>query len=168
MKTKIKKTGASFSRGQSRQDYETPKAFISAVETRFGPLIVDLAASKINAKAPRCFTKDDNSLAQCWAEWRGNLWLNPPFDDIAPWAEKCARESIHNRILFLVPASVGSNWFKSHVFNKANVIFLNGRLSFDGIAPFPKDCMLCEFGHAPGFEVWDWKKDIQATAVRQP
>ena len=37
---------------------------------------------------------------------------------------------------------------------------LQGRLSFDGKAPFPKDCMLSVYGtgQRKEFEVWDWRK----------
>jgi phage N-6-adenine-methyltransferase len=112
-----KRTGASLVRGQSKQDYETPMEFIRAVEKRFGPLTVDLAASAENAKAPRHISEKENSLICPWAATAvDNCWLNPPFGNIAPWAKKCAEESEHGaRILMLVPASIGSNWFAEHV-----------------------------------------------------
>jgi hypothetical protein len=63
----------------------------------------------------------------------------------------------NRRIFFLVPAGVGANWFARHVDKKALVLFLNGRLSFDGIAPYPKDCILACYGLKPGYEVWPWR-----------
>jgi hypothetical protein len=43
------------------------------------------------------------------------------------------------------------------------VLFLNGRPSFDGVAPFPKDCMLVLFNGAQrnrifSTEVWQWRE----------
>jgi hypothetical protein len=106
-------TGASFARGQSKQDYATP------------------------------------------------LWLNPPFDPISPWAIKCAvsapiRSSMSRKILFLVPASVGSEWYAQHVHENALVLLLRPRLSFDGKNPYPKDCLLAVYGERPGVECWKW------------
>lgn len=159
METLIKPTGASLNRGGSRQDYETPSDFISAVEHRFGLISCDLAARPDNAKGPIWFDETTNSLSIDWHKTGGALWLNPPFDNIAPWAEKCAAESSKGaKILFLTPASVGSNWFAKFVFKKANVLFLNKRLQFVGAKDaYPKDCILSCFGYGEGFEIWRWK-----------
>ena len=150
--------------GRSRQDYETPAEFIAAVEKRWGWMAVDLAASKENAKAPSYYTEADDSLAQNWQMLFRNpatlcCWLNPPFGDIAPWAKKCSEISLwpKQRICMLVPASIGSNWFEKYVYPYARVLALRPRLSFDGKAPFPKDCILAVYGEAPGFEIWRWK-----------
>lgn len=153
------KSGASFSRGSSKQDYATPADFMVAVEKRFGPIDFDLAASLENAKAPRFYTERDNSLIQGWHKSKGLLWLNPPFNDIAPWARKCAKESaLGAAILFLTPASIGSEWFANFVFPYARVLALRPRISFDGKNPYPKDCILSVFHNPiPGMELWRWK-----------
>jgi phage N-6-adenine-methyltransferase len=147
--------------GQSKQDYATPRAFIEAVEKRFGPLIHDLAAHKENTRCATFYSEADDSLMREWAmEFpRGNLWLNPPFSRIDPWAAKCAKESASRcgLILFLTPASVGSEWFANHVEKQALVLALRPRLSFDGKNPYPKDCILSVFGLGiTGFATWRW------------
>lgn len=153
--------------GASEQSVQTDPLFIAAVVERFGPLVIDLAASAENAQAPNYITAEQDSLAQDWEEegWpSGNRWLNPPFKNIGQWAAKCARYETRaphaesNPILFLVPAGIGANWYRDHVHGKARVSFLNGRLTFVGhTKPYPKDCMLCVYGRPPGFEVWSWK-----------
>ncbi len=151
--------------GRSKQDYGTPLAFLDACVARFGPLGADLACTRDNCKAGIGYYYDANfdSLSQRWAKDfpDGNLWLNPPFGDIEPWAEKCAFESSQRLglILLLTPASIGSNWFASHVNRKAMVLGLSPRLQFDGTtAPYPKDLMLSVFGMGlSGFDVWRWK-----------
>lgn len=154
--------GASFHKGSSRQDYGTPQDLIDAVVARFGELDVDLAANILNAKAKRFYTEYDDSLQQDWTLLEGNLWLNPPFSSIAPWARKCFESRWQGgpwrRILLLVPASVGSVWYRDWVHMRCMVHFLCGRPSFDGKQPFPKDCMLCEYGPDAGFDVWNWRK----------
>lgn len=175
------KTGAAFARGRSKQDYCTPPELIKAVVSRFGLLHFDLAATYENTVAPRFFGPPEIKLVmpipggiRCvaadafacdWTSLRGNLWLNPPFDRIAPWAQRCAatisflnynRIGHQTKILFLVPAAVGSNWWRDHVHDWAHVLFLNGRVCFDGVAPYPKDCTLCVYGEKPGYDIWPW------------
>ena len=149
--------------GRSKQDYETPRVFLDAVERRFGPLQVDLAARADNAKAPLFVTPEEDSLAVDWVERFGDkhCWLNPPYANIAPWAAKCkdfARRSATGRISFLTPASIGSNWFADFVHHKGYVLNLQGRITFVGeSAPYPKDCILTVFGSQMyGNEVWKW------------
>lgn len=148
----------------SKQDYGTPQEFIDAVTERFGPLDFDLAARGVsNAKAPMFFTPKMNALAQDWSQLTGNLWLNPPFRKISPWATKCAatcpRHSLaERRILLLTPASVGSQWFIDSVHKRAAIFALSPRLKFVGADDdYPKDCILSVFGVWPGFDVWRWR-----------
>lgn len=42
--------GAALNRRESAQDIETPDEFMTAVNERFGPPSVDLAATKVNSK----------------------------------------------------------------------------------------------------------------------
>lgn len=150
--------------GRSKQDYGTPRAFIDACEVRFGVLRFDLACTTENCKAPAGYYFDEgvDALKQEWAkDWpEGNLWLNPPFGDIDPWAEKCAYESErrHGLILMLTPASVGTNWFSKHVLGKAMVLGLSPRMAFEGTtAPYPKDLMISCYGFQfHGFDQWRW------------
>lgn len=170
--------------GRSKQDYATPWEFINAVERRFGRLTFDLAAHQGNVrvrlpdagkKPSHCYygpgsPLGEDTLAKDWRNLRGNAWLNPEFRAIEPYAEKCAKTRVYPqtsgpRILFLVPASVGSRWFSRWVHKKALVLALEGRLSFDGKGPYPKDMILACYGEPPGFEVWPWRverKGIQA------
>lgn len=146
----------------SKQTYATPREFIDAVQAKFGSIAFDLAAEReTSVTGPlACFTKEDDALEQEWAgEIRDWLWLNPPFGDIGSFAEKCAAESAKGaRILMLVPASIGSNWFRDHVLGKAMVFGLNPRMSFDGKSPYPKDLMLCVYANGVhGFDQWRWK-----------
>ena len=150
------KTGASLNRGGSKQNYGTPPEFIEAVVKRFGPLNVDLAAEAGNAICEHYFTKEDDSLAQDWNLQIGRLWLNPPYENIGKWAKKCLDS--RKQILMLIPASVGSNYFRDYIFGHCEVYFLNGRITFNGCTqPYPKDCMLCVYGGSIKTEIWKWK-----------
>lgn len=158
------KTGASLNRGRSKQDYGTPWPFIRAVEAKWGPIVHDLACTRANAKAPSGYYFDEgvDALTREWAlEFpTGNLWLNPPFSFIDPWAEKCAWSGIRRDglIFLLTPASIGTDWFRARVWGNARVLGISPRLTFEGTPdPYPKDLMLSIFGKATdGFSLWRW------------
>lgn len=155
---------------RSKQDYATPWSFVRAYEARWGSFDVDLAATSRNAKAQRFFSPKQDSLRIPWATHFGRsvlAWLNPPFERIEPWAEKCAAEAIAAsaalglRIVMLTPASVSSDWFAEHVHGRAFVLGVRPRLTFEGeLDPYPKDLMLSLFGFgSSGFDVWRWAPD---------
>lgn len=148
--------------GRSRQDFQTPPEFLAAVKGFLGieAFTIDLAASAENTAAERFYTETDNALVQPWWVGQGWAWLNPPFARLAPWVEKAYRESrAWASIAMLVPAGVGSNWWKEFVHGRARVLLLNGRITFVGeTAGYPKDCCLLLFSPlvVPGYEVWTW------------
>ena len=163
--------------GRSKQDYSTPKDFIAAVKRRLGitAFAHDFAADRRNRKAETFFSRKDSAFDYSPEEWAVAAsgrdrsrwgWLNPTFNDITPWANRaslCKDEG--GQIAMLVPASVGSNWFRDHVDGQARVLALNGRHAFMPDQPtwlYPKDCMLCLYSPAvkPGFEVWTWKDSL--------
>lgn len=144
--------------GKSKQDYGTPRDFLDAVEHKFGKIKWDLAAHEGNHVVKNFIGEGRNSLSVSWHKYKGLLWLNPPFDNIEVWAEKCALESeLGAKIVLFVPASVGSNWFADHVFDKSRVYATRPRITFVGCDdPYPKDMILCHYDKAvePGFELW--------------
>ncbi len=159
--------------GKSKQDYETPKDLLDAIKAylRIIAFEFDFACSEKNKKARDGWTEEDDSLSKHPVQWafqcRGKRqwgWLNPPFNRITPWAHMCRRAMrLGAKIAFLVPASVGSNWYRDHIHNRygVKVLFLNGRPSFDGKAGFPKDCMIVLFNKEQGdfsIDVWTWKE----------
>lgn len=147
--------------GKSEQSVETPEEFFLAVVDRFGCFLWDLAADHLNTKCPQFYNEDMNSLNQDWSKLQGNLWLNPPYADIEPWVAKCHEESIRGANIFmLVPASVGSNWYKNYVHNRAYVLALSPRIKFVGHTHlYPKDLILVIYNAwgLVGFDTWRWK-----------
>lgn len=156
--------------GKSYQEYITPTIFINSVYKLLGitDFAWDLAADKYNTQSPFGFYGiEDNSLTKTWADGDGLanqwLWLNPPFTKITPWAKKCWEESQNGaNIALLVPASVGANWYRDWVHDKAYVLYLNGRLAFIPEQPnwlYPKDLMLVLYNTwAIGSKIWTWHK----------
>jgi phage N-6-adenine-methyltransferase len=150
--------------GRSRQDYGTPPELLTAVKARLGIKYFDcdLAASAENTVAADFFTEETNALdpALPWQQGDGWNWLNPPFAKIAPWVEKAYREGVDTHTAVLIPAAVGSNWWRDWVHGKCRVMFLNPRITFVGCDdPYPKDCalLLYSFRIISGYDVWTWK-----------
>lgn len=156
--------------GRSDQDLATPPEFIEAVVASLGKIGIDLAAHERNHKCspwlgPHGYANDALAEDVVWDEiidehhLRGRTaWLNPPYGDLAPWAAKADLTGrAGNRLAMLVPASVGSTWFRTHIYQRAQVRLLYPRITFlNGSTgkpvcspvtgkptPYPKDLMLC-------------------------
>ena len=150
----------------SEQVVSTPPEFLRSVHHRFGPLGCDLAACEHNAVCDMYIDEEEDSLSpetvwpNCYS--RPN-WLNPPFKNIYPWAEKCLQNYEKAPTLFLVLASVSSEWWRKFVWKKADVDFLTPRVKFVGYkAGSARDLALCHFHPAMTgkVQIWDWKKGI--------
>lgn len=172
--------GPTMSRHQQHPEYVTQADFIAAVERRFGAIAWDLAATAKSSKGSQgFFSRDDDALTCSWERARaackmtkkgGTIgWLNPPYGKevkstgIGPWMAKVYAETRASgfEVVTLTPTSTGQ-WFYRNVWNKADVIFLTGRLTFEGeTTPYPKDCMVCRYGDRAigGVYLWDWRTD---------
>lgn len=134
--------------GSSKQDYETPLDFMLALTHRFGSLDIDLAATDENPKAPAWITPEVDSLSLDWDMLGAKrAFLNPPFNQCNEFASKCAKTE-RLETLFLIPASVGTNWWAHQVHGTADlVLFLRPRLSFDGLPCSRKKGKVRTCGH---------------------
>lgn len=178
-------TGPSVKRHQSEQVVATPWEFIRAVEAKFGPIAVDLAATHENKKARVFISPEMDTFKQDWTLWlQGRLgWLNPEFDPMKTWVAKCAMEQRRGaEFTVLSPASIGTNWFWDHVQPYAEIHCLTPRIAFvgshnvfpkkhpragqrvcdescEGCSPYPKDLILSHYKQNPSHELqrWKWK-----------
>lgn len=161
--------------GRSKQNYMTPACFIEPVKRRLGiaEFDIDLAAEPDTAQAPLYFTKEDDALSQeTWKVGDGWNWLNPEYADIEPWVRRAYAEMLGGaRTAVLIPASVGSNWWRDYVHGACTALLLNGRIPFIVDKPkwlYPKDCALLLYspedhacianGDWP-YEVWTWRNE---------
>ena len=115
-----------------KNDFWTPKEVFDALNERFGPFEVDLAASDENHLVEPYFTKADNALQ---IEWNGVAFCNPPYvkqpdkTSLKDWVEK-ARESVidgeAHRIVMLIPAYTANGYWHTEIFPYAShlVFFL--------------------------------------------
>lgn len=99
-----------------RQDYETPPELVAELAEEFGPFEVDLAATEANKKAPRCFTPEQDALAQDWTGLVG--WLNPPYGVATKAFVKKAANAKGAVITCLLPARTDTQWFHLNIWNQ--------------------------------------------------
>lgn len=146
---------------ESEQSVGTPDEVVRSIEAWRGEKFVwDLAADEHNKKAPGFYSEADDSFKQDWHKHKGLLWLNPPFNDLGRWAEKCKDESEAGaRIVMLSPASVSTKWYAAHCFGNCATVFLKPRIKFIGQKwLFPKDLMLTLWGiDATDYSIFDWR-----------
>lgn len=102
----------------SSSKYGTPKAFYAWLNRLFS-FTVDVAAEPANAKHKRFWSEDEDGLAQLWDHER--FFCNPPYGrGIGRWFEKGRDACVHGDALgaYLVPARVGSKWWKEAVLQR--------------------------------------------------
>lgn len=102
----------------------TPRFVLSEL----GSFDLDPCAAEANPKwtgAKLTFTEREDGLSQ---EWRGRVFMNPPFSNTAQWLE---RHAMHASGISLVPATVESTVWRDYVWRAAKAILLtSGRMRF--------------------------------------
>jgi len=122
------------------QNIATPWAFIHAVEKYFKiKFKYDMAALKCNAKAPKYFTRKNDSLSAVdWPRY-GWLWLNPTFINLTKWINKCNEQKNRgSKIISIWPLSGDKNQIVTY--ENAEVYIVHGR-----VWPEVRGCMVCKW-----------------------
>ena len=121
-------------------DWATPAEVFHKLDAEFH-FNLDPCADDRNHKCERYFTKEIDGLSQNWGGYR--VFCNPPYGrEITKWVKK-AYEEAHKKdtlVVMLVPARTDTKWFHDYVYNRAEIRFIKGRLTFGGStehAPFP-------------------------------
>lgn len=101
-----------------------------------------------------------DAFSHDWSKINGLCWLNCNFNACEMWADRCVVEAKKGaNILLLTPLTM-TVWARDLVLPNSDVSMLSGRLCFDGVSVFPKDCMLSLFGPAKKetfVETWEWR-----------
>lgn len=105
------------------QEYYTQRDILYHlyVANGYRPLDLDPCSPAKGEKAPTYpfvfnhYTKDENSLGQ---DWFGNVFVNPPFNNIEPFFNKGWREFTAGKvesIVFFVPTRADQPWYMKYV-----------------------------------------------------
>lgn len=118
--------------------WSTPQDLFDELNAKFH-FVLDVCATKENAKCEKYFTKEQNGLLQNWGGYEGFKWMNPPYGrEIGKWIKKASESGL---TVCLLPARTDTKWFHEYIYNcRAEIHFIKGRLKFGGCknsAPFP-------------------------------
>ena len=140
--------------------WQTPPHIIQELTEEFG-LMFD-----------PCPANYDGSFDGLEIEWGSVNFVNPPYRDMKEWVKKCEEEWLKGKtVILLIPPRTCASYFHDHIYLKAELRFIRGRLKFiDGrnpeakakAAPFPS--MLCVFR---GEEGLNRSQELRAEADKQ-
>lgn len=124
-----------------RDDWETPPELFKELDEEFH-FVLDVCATKKNAKCGAYYNRRDNGLKQNWMWSHGtSVFCNPPYGrEIGRWVQKAYEESQKGvTVVCLLPARTDTRWFHEYC-QKGEIRFIKGRIKFVGAkhsAPFP-------------------------------
>ena len=118
-------------------EWETPADLFAELNDIFH-FDLDACATSENAKCPRYFTIEDDALTQ---EWKGTVWMNPPYGrEIIKFMRKAYESSLFGAtVVCLVPSRTDNEWWHRYA-RRGQIAYIRGRLKFGdatNAAPFP-------------------------------
>lgn len=124
-------------REEGRNEWYSPQEIVEAARRVMGGIDLDPASCRQAnniVRATRYYTRRDDGLAQ---PWRGRVWLNPPYDTLAPrfFKKFCAEYEAGNvptACLLLGTHHLTTRWFQEAKEFSALVCLPAGRLKFTG------------------------------------
>jgi phage N-6-adenine-methyltransferase len=120
---------------QQTGEYEwyTPKEIIEAARKTMGSIDLDAASCELaneTIMATKYFTEKDDALLQ---EWRGNVWLNPPYARgiIDKFSTKAIQELFNiTQLTMIVNNATETNWLQNLVEECNALCLVRGRVKF--------------------------------------
>jgi ParB family chromosome partitioning protein len=118
-------------------EWYTPAEYINAAKTLMGDIDLDPASSDAAQEVVEArrfyYSKSDDGLSQ---EWRGRVWLNPPYSAqlVRAFVDKLRAEYEADNIshaLLLVNNATDTQWFQE-LLSRYPVCFTRGRVKFWG------------------------------------
>lgn len=113
--------------GQSDKWY-TPKYIFDAM----GGVMFDLDVAAPNGRsAPRSLPRVDQQQQPIAHDWRGFVWMNPPYggrNALAPWLEKFIG---HGNGICIVPDRTSAPWFQAAAPRMDGALFLSPKVQFE-------------------------------------
>lgn len=110
-------------------EWTTPQYLYDELNSEFH-FNLDPCSTDENCKCERHYTKEDNGLNHSWGGFR--VFCNPPYSEIATWAEKCYREGTKDNtlVVMLMPSRTDTRYFHDFIYGRAEIRFVKGRIKF--------------------------------------
>lgn len=112
-------------------DWSTPKSLYSILDEEF------------HFTMDPCPLRGIDEINGLSIEWKGNIFINPPYSNVKGFLAKGMEELNSGRVdilVYLLAARTDTKWFHEYCYNKAEIRFIKGRLKFGNqknSAPFP-------------------------------
>ena len=124
--------------GTGNDQWFTPSEYIERAREVLGEIELDPASceqAQETVKAGRFFTEEQNGLEQ---EWSGRVWLNPPYSNLARFADKLVAEVMAKRVTAAVVLTHNysdTRWFHDLASVASAMCFTRGWIKFVGPGP---------------------------------
>ena len=116
----------------NKDDWETPQQLFDKLNLVYN-FTLDPCATNENAKCKKYYTREDNGLSK---DWKGEVvFMNPPYGrEISKFVKKAYDEWLNNDCTTVawLPARTDTKWFHDYIYQFAEIIFIKGRLKFEG------------------------------------
>ncbi len=105
-------------------EFYTPKFIFDALKCEFDIDVASPLKNQTNVPTKTKFTIKENGLIQ---EWKGFVWMNPPFSKAEPWVDKFIQ---HGHGIALLPTSK-AKWFSRIWHSNLSLMLLPSNFKFD-------------------------------------
>lgn len=113
--------------------WRTPDSLFQPLHQEFG-FVLDAAASVGAEKCPLFIPPELDSLTTPWVDVApagSQVWINPPFNPMQPWADKVLQEYWSGmNVVMVANAATGTKWFRQLAEASSQIRFTTGRVSF--------------------------------------
>lgn len=106
-------------------EWYTPSWLFRALDIEFDLDPCSPGAPPSSVPAKRHLTKAENGLT---AEWKGAVWLNPPFSSKRQWYTRLV---LHGNGIALMPARTETHDLQDYMGEAHALLFLKGRIYFE-------------------------------------
>ena len=110
-------------------EWYTPKQDIESACKVMGSIDLDPASSKEAQKIVRAAKYYDSKADGLTKKWKGNIWLNPPYNIVRQFVDKLL-DSPFDQAIVLVNNATETEWFARLAERSSAMVFHTGRIRF--------------------------------------
>ena len=110
-------------------EWYTPKQYIESAGKVMGSIDLDPASSKEAQKIVRAAKYYDSKADGLTKKWKGNIWLNPPYNIVRQFVDKLL-DSPFDQAIVLVNNATETEWFARLAERSSAMVFHTGRIRF--------------------------------------
>ena len=110
-------------------EWYTPKQYIESARKVMGSIDLDPASSKEAQKIVRAAKYYDSKADGLTKKWKGNIWLNPPYNIVRQFVDKLL-DSTFDQAIVLVNNATETEWFARLAERASAMVFHLGRIRF--------------------------------------